>query len=169
MGRTNRRYFCHYCNVRLTHDTASVRNDHNVGYKHKASVRNYYEQFLGQDMSLYNLGHLNQRGRMGPAVQSGAAGDPNKLYLPGTFIDQGLPIPREMLMSGMAPPIAPSQPSAPQDTAGQQEAREPKEGSKAPVNDEKEGGQGMEVVNDGNSNEQTTESGDKEAKASADE
>lgn len=39
------RYYCDYCDTHLTHDSPSVRKQHNAGYKHKANVREYYQQF----------------------------------------------------------------------------------------------------------------------------
>mmetsp|Transcript_9171 Transcript_9171/g.41774 ORF Transcript_9171/g.41774 Transcript_9171/m.41774 type:complete len:109 (-) Transcript_9171:977-1303(-) len=61
------RYYCDYCDAHLTHDSPSVRKQHNAGYKHKvrnvkddtrilqahachfqANVRNYYMQFEEQ-------------------------------------------------------------------------------------------------------------------------
>lgn len=39
------RYYCDYCDTFLTHDSPAVRKQHNAGYKHKANVREYYEQF----------------------------------------------------------------------------------------------------------------------------
>ena len=34
-----------YCDAFLTHDSATVRKQHNSGFKHKANVRNFYTQF----------------------------------------------------------------------------------------------------------------------------
>ncbi|CAJ2660981.1 U1 small nuclear ribonucleoprotein C-like [Trifolium pratense] len=42
------RYYCDYCDTYLTHDSPSVRKQHNSGYKHKANVRSYYQQFEEQ-------------------------------------------------------------------------------------------------------------------------
>ncbi|CAK7356632.1 unnamed protein product [Dovyalis caffra] len=42
------RYYCDYCDTYLTHDSPSVRKQHNAGYKHKANVRLYYQQFEEQ-------------------------------------------------------------------------------------------------------------------------
>jgi hypothetical protein len=36
-----------YCNAFLTHDSNSVRKQHNLGFKHKANVRSFYKQFFG--------------------------------------------------------------------------------------------------------------------------
>lgn len=35
-----------YCNAFLTHDSNSVRKQHNLGFKHKANVRSFYKQFF---------------------------------------------------------------------------------------------------------------------------
>ncbi|KAH6795021.1 C2H2 and C2HC zinc fingers superfamily protein [Perilla frutescens var. hirtella] len=42
------RYYCDYCDTYLTHDSPSVRKQHNAGYKHKANVRSYYQQYEAQ-------------------------------------------------------------------------------------------------------------------------
>ncbi|XP_009604448.1 U1 small nuclear ribonucleoprotein C [Nicotiana tabacum] len=42
------RYYCDYCDTYLTHDSPSVRKQHNAGYKHKGNVRTYYQQFEAQ-------------------------------------------------------------------------------------------------------------------------
>ncbi|KAL6527617.1 hypothetical protein OROMI_029428 [Orobanche minor] len=42
------RYYCDYCDTYLTHDSPSVRKQHNAGYKHKANVRCYYQQYEAQ-------------------------------------------------------------------------------------------------------------------------
>ncbi|KAD3338208.1 hypothetical protein E3N88_33729 [Mikania micrantha] len=42
------RYYCDYCDTYLTHDSPSVRKQHNAGYKHKANVRIYYQQYEAQ-------------------------------------------------------------------------------------------------------------------------
>ncbi|KAG6429169.1 hypothetical protein SASPL_107213 [Salvia splendens] len=42
------RYYCDYCDTYLTHDSPSVRKQHNSGYKHKANVRSYYQQYEAQ-------------------------------------------------------------------------------------------------------------------------
>eukprot|EP00026_Physarum_polycephalum_P017290 Phypoly_transcript_18466.p2 GENE.Phypoly_transcript_18466~~Phypoly_transcript_18466.p2 ORF type:complete len:158 (+),score=25.59 Phypoly_transcript_18466:123-596(+) len=39
------KYYCDYCDVYLTHDSASVRKTHNTGWKHKMAVRQFYQQF----------------------------------------------------------------------------------------------------------------------------
>ncbi|GAA5846026.1 hypothetical protein JCM3766R1_001342 [Sporobolomyces carnicolor] len=42
------RYLCDYCDVFLTHDSASVRRAHNAGRNHLSNVRDYYAS-LGND------------------------------------------------------------------------------------------------------------------------
>jgi hypothetical protein len=39
------KYYCDYCDIYLTHDSISVRNSHNSGWKHKQAVRDYYQQY----------------------------------------------------------------------------------------------------------------------------
>ncbi|KAH7283416.1 hypothetical protein KP509_34G006400, partial [Ceratopteris richardii] len=48
MQREGWEYYCDYCDTYLTHDSPSVRKQHNQGYKHKANVRSYYQQFEEQ-------------------------------------------------------------------------------------------------------------------------
>ncbi|KAG5513429.1 hypothetical protein PMAC_001493 [Pneumocystis sp. 'macacae'] len=38
------RYYCDYCDVFLTHDSASVRKAHNAGKNHITNVREYYQE-----------------------------------------------------------------------------------------------------------------------------
>eukprot|EP00873_Tetraselmis_striata_P005055 jgi/Tetstr1/425319/TSEL_015769.t1 len=45
------RYYCDYCDTYLTHDSPTVRKQHNAGYKHKANVRNYFAQFEDQSQA----------------------------------------------------------------------------------------------------------------------
>ncbi|KAG2757431.1 zf-U1-domain-containing protein, partial [Suillus brevipes Sb2] len=42
------KHYCDYCDVFLTHDSASVRKAHNSGRNHLANVRDYYAS-LGHD------------------------------------------------------------------------------------------------------------------------
>ncbi|RUS15202.1 U1 zinc finger-domain-containing protein [Endogone sp. FLAS-F59071] len=42
------KYYCEYCDIYLTHDSASVRKAHNAGKNHLLNVRTYYAE-LGQD------------------------------------------------------------------------------------------------------------------------
>ena len=42
------RYFCDYCDVYLTHDSAPGRKQHIRGWKHRENVKQYYEQYMKQ-------------------------------------------------------------------------------------------------------------------------
>ncbi|RDX90957.1 U1 small nuclear ribonucleoprotein C [Mucuna pruriens] len=131
------RYYCDYCDTYLTHDSfvshtghhyvanfaymilqPSVRKQHNAGYKHKANVRTYYQQFeeqqtqslidqrikehLGQAAAFQQVGvaynHLMvQRPTLPPVLP------PPRLPIPGTAqVPGGQP-----LMLGMRPPVFP--------------------------------------------------------------
>ncbi|XP_047153290.1 U1 small nuclear ribonucleoprotein C-like [Vigna umbellata] len=112
------RYYCDYCDTYLTHDSPSVRKQHNAGYKHKANVRTYYQQFeeqqtqslidqrikehLGQAAAFQQVGvaynHLMvQRPNLPPVLP------PPRLPIPGnTQVPGGQP-----LMPGMRPPVFP--------------------------------------------------------------
>ncbi|KAG6398583.1 hypothetical protein SASPL_140050 [Salvia splendens] len=46
------RYYCDYCDTYLTHDSPSVRKQHNSGYKHKANIRSYYQKFEEQQTQI---------------------------------------------------------------------------------------------------------------------
>lgn len=40
--------YCDYCDVFLTHDSVSVRKQHNDGNRHRQNVCEYYRQFIGR-------------------------------------------------------------------------------------------------------------------------
>ena len=40
------KYYCDYCDVFLTHDSAAVRKQHNDGNRHKQNVCSYYLQLI---------------------------------------------------------------------------------------------------------------------------
>eukprot|EP00282_Hemiselmis_andersenii_P007402 CAMPEP_0114145742 /NCGR_PEP_ID=MMETSP0043_2-20121206/20204_1 /TAXON_ID=464988 /ORGANISM="Hemiselmis andersenii, Strain CCMP644" /LENGTH=71 /DNA_ID=CAMNT_0001240171 /DNA_START=70 /DNA_END=281 /DNA_ORIENTATION=+ len=42
------RYYCDYCDVFLTHDSPSVRKQHNSGRKHRDNVKEYFAQFVSK-------------------------------------------------------------------------------------------------------------------------
>ncbi|KAH9250775.1 hypothetical protein BASA81_011429 [Batrachochytrium salamandrivorans] len=42
------KYYCDYCDIFLTHDSASVRKAHNTGWKHRMHVEHYYNSELDQ-------------------------------------------------------------------------------------------------------------------------
>ena len=49
------RYFCDYCDVYLTHDSAPGRKQHIRGWKHRENVKQYYEQ----SMTVWNQSHFS--------------------------------------------------------------------------------------------------------------
>ncbi|ONK60140.1 uncharacterized protein A4U43_C08F14810 [Asparagus officinalis] len=68
------RYYCDYCDTYLTHDSPSVRKQHNAGYKHKANVRTYYQQFEEQQtQSLIDQKIKEHLGQAAVQYQVGAA------------------------------------------------------------------------------------------------
>ncbi|KAF2314945.1 hypothetical protein GH714_037249 [Hevea brasiliensis] len=68
------RYYCDYCDTYLTHDSPSVRKQHNAGYKHKANVRAYYQQFEEQQtQSLIDQRIKEHLGQTAAFQQVGAA------------------------------------------------------------------------------------------------
>ncbi|KAF6176601.1 hypothetical protein GIB67_034463 [Kingdonia uniflora] len=68
------RYYCDYCDTYLTHDSPSVRKQHNAGYKHKANVRTYYQQFEEQQtQSLIDQRIKEHLGQTAAFQQVGAA------------------------------------------------------------------------------------------------
>eukprot|EP00850_Spirogloea_muscicola_P023761 SM000386S14578 [mRNA] locus=s386:11944:13846:- [translate_table: standard] len=129
------RYYCDYCDTYLTHDSPSVRKQHNAGYKHKANVRQYYQQFEEQQtQSLIDQKvkeHLSAGGVGGPfsPVGGGGGGFPHHHHLhslpppPGGPMGGGyhhhrpmpMPLPMPMPMpvpgggspGGIRPPVLP--------------------------------------------------------------
>eukprot|EP00170_Pyropia_yezoensis_P005715 contig_23212_g5732 len=45
-----KRFHCHYCDVRLSHSSESVRRQHAAGNRHKARLCEYYKRTLTADM-----------------------------------------------------------------------------------------------------------------------
>ncbi|GAB4851218.1 hypothetical protein Ancab_030513 [Ancistrocladus abbreviatus] len=108
------RYYCDYCDTYLTHDSPSVRKQHNAGYKHKANVRSYYQQFEEQQtQSLIDQRIKEHLGQAAAFQQVGAAyaawqrarppvlPTPPILPIPGA-VTGGAP-----LVPGIRPPILP--------------------------------------------------------------
>ncbi|OVA04381.1 zinc finger protein [Macleaya cordata] len=114
------RYYCDYCDTYLTHDSPSVRKQHNAGYKHKANVRTYYQQFEEQQtQSLIDQRikeHLGQTAafqQVGAAFNQHLASFPPRPRLP-VLPTPGMPIPgtsqmpgSSPLLPGMRPPVLP--------------------------------------------------------------
>jgi U1 small nuclear ribonucleoprotein C len=116
------RYYCDYCDTHLTHDSPSVRKQHCAGYKHKANVRQYYQQFEEQQtQSLIDQKvkeHLGQTAaalaqqQVGGAVYSHLATLQGGQYKPSPGLLQRPPLPT-MRPPVLAPPSGPSPGYAP--------------------------------------------------------
>ncbi|WOG88693.1 hypothetical protein DCAR_0207928 [Daucus carota subsp. sativus] len=96
------RYYCDYCDTYLTHDSPSVRKQHNAGYKHKANVREYYQQYEQQQHQI--LIDERIKAHLGQA----AAFQPRMAVLPTPM----MPMPGNPqmamtgpLLPGMRPPV----------------------------------------------------------------
>ncbi|GER43733.1 U1 small nuclear ribonucleoprotein C [Striga asiatica] len=103
------RYYCDYCDTYLTHDSPSVRKQHNAGYKHKNNVRNYYQQYEAQ----LNQSLIDQRVKehLGMAFRPPMA--PFNQLRPGfAMVAAPLPVPGQLpigaqLVPGFRPPVLP--------------------------------------------------------------
>ncbi|KAE8727605.1 U1 small nuclear ribonucleoprotein C [Hibiscus syriacus] len=101
------RYYCDYCDTYLTHDSPSVRKQHNAGYKHKANVRIYYQQFEEQQtQSLIDQRIKEHLGQVAAFQQVGGSFNQHLMaQRPRLPI---LPTPgMQPLIPGMRPPILP--------------------------------------------------------------
>ncbi|KAL0391079.1 UNVERIFIED_CONTAM: U1 small nuclear ribonucleoprotein C [Sesamum calycinum] len=100
------RYYCDYCDTYLTHDSPSVRKQHNAGYKHKANVRSYYQQYEAQlNQSLIDQKVKEHLGAFRPPVAPYNQLRPGLPVLP-TPIPGQLP-PGAPLVPGIRPPVLP--------------------------------------------------------------
>ncbi|KAG2331330.1 hypothetical protein Bca4012_019083 [Brassica carinata] len=94
------RYYCDYCDTYLTHDSPSVRKQHNAGYKHKANVRIYYQQFEEQQtQSLIDQRIKEHLGQAAAYNQVGGAFNQHMLARPR--------LPMMPMPMGMRPPVLP--------------------------------------------------------------
>ncbi|XWS76486.1 hypothetical protein CRYUN_Cryun01aG0180500 [Craigia yunnanensis] len=112
------RYYCDYCDTYLTHDSPSVRKQHNAGYKHKANVRTYYQQFEEQQtQSLIDQRIKEHLGQTAAFQQVGAAFNQHLMAqrprLP-VLPTPSMPIPgsaplhvNQPMIPGMRPPVLP--------------------------------------------------------------
>ncbi|KAF5744170.1 U1 small nuclear ribonucleoprotein C [Tripterygium wilfordii] len=105
------RYYCDYCDTYLTHDSPSVRKQHNAGYKHKANVRLYYQQFEEQQtQSLIDQRIKEHLGQATAFQQVGAAYNQHLMAqrprLP-VLPTPGMPPLNPQLIPGMRPPMFP--------------------------------------------------------------
>ncbi|MFS7901782.1 putative U1 small nuclear ribonucleoprotein C [Helianthus anomalus] len=99
------RYYCDYCDTYLTHDSPSVRKQHNAGYKHKANVRIYYQQYEAQqNQYLIDQKVKEHLGQAAAYQQVGAAYNQLRPRLP-VLPTPMMPIPGNpmMQMPGMRP------------------------------------------------------------------
>ncbi|XP_037452121.1 U1 small nuclear ribonucleoprotein C-1-like isoform X2 [Triticum dicoccoides] len=123
------RYYCDYCDTYLTHDSPSVRKQHNAGYKHKANVRNYYQQFEEQQTQSLIDQRIKEHLGQAAAFQVGAPFNQHLLQYPGNMPRPRLPILPTPMMQHVypqhpqpggpfaRPPILPV-PGAPGSTSG---------------------------------------------------
>lgn len=114
------RYYCDYCDTYLTHDSPSVRKQHNAGYKHKANVRTYYQQFEEQQTQSLIDQRIKEHLGQAAAFQVGATFQQHLAALPGQrprlpiLPTPILPVPNAQLVPGMRPPVLPlPRPGAP--------------------------------------------------------
>ncbi|XP_009787966.1 U1 small nuclear ribonucleoprotein C-like [Nicotiana tabacum] len=111
------RYYCDYCDTYLTHDSPSVRKQHNAGYKHKANVRSYYLKFEEEQTQILIDQKIKERlGQAAAYQQIGAAYNQHLAAFPGQrprlpmIPPPMLPVPGAMppqLVPGARPPILP--------------------------------------------------------------
>ncbi|KAJ4826221.1 hypothetical protein Tsubulata_005783 [Turnera subulata] len=108
------RYYCDYCDTYLTHDSPSVRKQHNAGYKHKANVRQYYQQFEEQQtQSLIDqrikehLGQTAAYQQVGAAYNQHIMARPRLPILPTPMMPNAQLPGSAPLMPGIRPPILP--------------------------------------------------------------
>ncbi|KAF3324439.1 U1 small nuclear ribonucleoprotein C-like protein [Carex littledalei] len=102
------RYYCDYCDTYLTHDSPSVRKQHNAGYKHKANVRSYYQQFEEQQTQSLIDQRIKEHLGQAAAFQVGAQFNQHLLSLPGGISRPRLPMMPMPMMLGMRPPVLPT-------------------------------------------------------------
>ncbi|KAJ1378363.1 Zinc finger C2H2 superfamily [Sesbania bispinosa] len=114
------RYYCDYCDTYLTHDSPSVRKQHNAGYKHKANVRSYYQQFEEQQtQSLIDQRIKEHLGQAAAFQQVGVAY--NHLMrptLPPVLPPPRLPIPGNVQVPGSQPLMPGIRPLLPRPVPG---------------------------------------------------
>ncbi|KAI4314019.1 hypothetical protein L6164_026962 [Bauhinia variegata] len=106
------RYYCDYCDTYLTHDSPSVRKQHNAGYKHKGNVRQYYQQFEEQQtQSLIDQRIKEHLGQTAAFQQVGAAFNQHLMAQQPRFPvlpTPGMPFAGiQPLMPGIRPPVLP--------------------------------------------------------------
>ncbi|CAK9145501.1 unnamed protein product [Ilex paraguariensis] len=111
------RYYCDYCDTYLTHDSPSVRKQHNAGYKHKGNVRAYYQKFEEEQTQTLIDQRIKQHLGQNPAFQQvGAAYNKHLASFPGQrpylpmISPPVLPLPTassSQMAPGVMPPVLP--------------------------------------------------------------
>ncbi|KAL1934183.1 hypothetical protein VTP01DRAFT_6365, partial [Rhizomucor pusillus] len=94
------KYYCEYCDIFLTHDSASVRKAHNNGKNHIANVRNYYAE-ISQDKAQAIIDEITKAYENSTAVLP-----PQYAGIPQTPVG-GPPYPPPPHMMGRPPPMPP--------------------------------------------------------------
>nr|DAD24696.1 TPA_asm: hypothetical protein HUJ06_026160 [Nelumbo nucifera] len=108
------RYYCDYCDTYLTHDSPSVRKQHNAGYKHKqfeeqqtqSLIDQRIKEHLGQTAAFQQVGAAyNQHLTSFPANPQ----RPRLPILPTPVLPTGAPqVPgTSLLIPGIRPPVLP--------------------------------------------------------------
>ncbi|KAL3531409.1 hypothetical protein ACH5RR_010731 [Cinchona calisaya] len=102
------RYYCDYCDTYLTHDSPSVRKQHNAGYKHKANVRTYYQQYEAQlNQSLIDQRVKEHLGAYRPVVAPYNPLRPGLPVLPTPQMPMPMPMPMPLPGTTPLPATAP--------------------------------------------------------------
>lgn len=102
------RYYCDYCDTYLTHDSPSVRKQHNAGYKHKANVRIYYQQYEAQqNQYLIDQKVKEHLGNAAAYQQVGAAYNQMRPRLP-VLPTPMMPMPGNPQMAPLMPGMRPA-------------------------------------------------------------
>ncbi|EPS71185.1 hypothetical protein M569_03575, partial [Genlisea aurea] len=97
------RYYCDYCDTYLTHDSPSVRKQHNAGYKHKANLRAYYQKFEEQQTQILIDQKIKQHlGQTAVFQQIGGIYNQHLTAYPG--MPPRLPMMPPQLAPGVRPP-----------------------------------------------------------------
>ncbi|KAH9077261.1 U1 small nuclear ribonucleoprotein C [Lactarius deliciosus] len=115
------KHYCDYCDVYLTHDSASVRKAHNSGRNHLANVRDYYaslghdkaQSIIDQITSAYESGGGPPPGGFGFGPQHLTPSGPGFVPPPGFGAPPGFPRPPFPPGAGGLPPGVMGPPGGP--------------------------------------------------------
>ncbi|XP_051130039.1 U1 small nuclear ribonucleoprotein C-like [Andrographis paniculata] len=137
------RYYCDYCDTYLTHDSPSVRKQHNAGYKHKANIRAYYQKFEEQQTQILidqkikeHLGQASAYQQIGAVYNQHLAafpgGRPHLPIIPPPVLPYSGAVPPQLNL-GVRPPVLPLPvPGAPGYPTNQMAPMQPPPGSSLP-------------------------------------